>query len=272
MKTPERSVAIVIPCYKASRNACEQLAWRRIWELYGHLPIVLIAPPGLDASLFLAERPTLRIERFPFHTVREYSQLLLQREFYERFRAFDYILIHQLDAYLLRDELAAWCQRGFDYVGAPLFHGFEPAEPAGKLWRVGNGGFSLRRVEAAIKVLSSTRRYRSPGQHWAERPQSDASFARRLRWLGEGLLNVTRIHNDVRWATLSNFNEDIFWSVDAVHFWPEFRVPDIEMGLRFAFDYAPAYCYEQTGQQLPFGCHAWARYDPGFWRRFIPSF
>jgi len=263
-------VAIVVPCYKRELSATERIAYRRLWELYSHLPIVMMAPPWLDVSDYVAEHPSLKVERFEFLTVRDYSQLLLQSHFYERFRDFHYILIYQLDCYFLRDELLEWCQRGYDYIGSPLFHGYEPPQPEGKLWCVGNGGFSLRNVEAALKVLASRKRYLTPIQYWAQTPSEPGLFSKITRFFS-GLLRLTRIHNDIRWATLSNFNEDIFWSINAPHFWPGFKLPDLKTGLQFAFDYAPAHCYEQAGHRLPFACHAWQRYDLPFWQKFIPE-
>lgn len=44
---------------------------------------------------------------------------MLSAEFYERFLAWDYILLCQTDAFVFRDELADWCARGYDYIGAP---------------------------------------------------------------------------------------------------------------------------------------------------------
>ena len=264
------TVAIIVPICRSMLEGHEAIAYRRIRDLYGHLPIVLVAPAGVEVTGFLAEDPALRVERFAFQTVRDYSQLLLQREFYERFTHYEFILIHQLDAYLLKDELHAWCAQDYDYLGAPFFRDFEPLQPAGRLWRVGNGGFSLRKVAAALAVLDSTRRWRTPAQYWAERPRSARLRGLARRALASGA-KVTPFHNDVRWAALHNFHEDVFWSVEAPHFWPEFRLPGVEAGLRFAFDYAPAHCYELNGRELPFGCHAWPRYDLAFWRRFIPE-
>lgn len=39
----------------------------------------------------------------------------------------------------------------------------------------------------------------------------------------------------------------------------------------FAFERSPRYLLRLTGGRLPFGCHAWAKYDfYGFWSRYIP--
>lgn len=265
-----QEVAIVVPCYKTQLSPSERISYRRIWEIYGHLPLIMMAPPDLDVSGFMAEHPTLKVERFAFRTVRDYSQLLLQADFYQRFSSYRYILIYQLDCYILRDELQSWCDQGYDYIGAPLFHDFEPPQPEGKLWRVGNGGFSLRNVQAALDVLASRRRYQTPRQHWSQ-SRPGPGIGQKTKWLVDGALKTTRFHNDVRWAVLCNFHEDVFWSVDAPHFLPGFKLPDLATGLRFAFDYAPAYCYEQAGKRLPFACHAWQRYDLPFWKHFIPE-
>ena len=46
---------------------------------------------------------------------------------------------------------------------------------------------------------------------------------------------------------------------------PEFKVASLEQGLRFAFEASPRTCFEMNGGRLPFGCHAWGRYDREFW-------
>ncbi len=62
---------------------------------------------------------------------------------------------------------------------------------------------------------------------------------------------------------------DIFWSDEAVHYYPDFKIADVATGLRFAFEVSPRLCLERNQQQLPFGCHAWARYDRAFWEPYL---
>jgi hypothetical protein len=62
---------------------------------------------------------------------------------------------------------------------------------------------------------------------------------------------------------------DIFWSDEAVHYYPEFKIADVATGLRFAFEVSPRVCLERNHHQLPFGCHAWARYDRAFWEPYL---
>lgn len=45
---------------------------------------------------------------------------MLSAEFYDRFAAYEYVLIYQLDAFVFADRLAEFCQMGYDYIGAPV--------------------------------------------------------------------------------------------------------------------------------------------------------
>jgi hypothetical protein len=67
------------------------------------------------------------------------------------------------------------------------------------------------------------------------------------------------------------YNEDAFWSFEAMQFDPLFRVAPLNEALKFAFEMNPAYCYNLNGGQLPFCCHAWARYDRAFWENMLKS-
>ena len=47
--------------------------------------------------------------------------LMLSPFFYESFLDFKYVLIHQLDVFIFKDELNYWCNQNYDYIGAPWF-------------------------------------------------------------------------------------------------------------------------------------------------------
>ena len=113
-----------------------------------------------------------------FTDIHAYNTLMLSPEFYERFTAYRYILIAQLDTYIFRDELQAWCARGYDYVGAPWIVRDIYRHPLMRLCsaikkryceatgkpnsqvtgnKVGNGGLSLRKVESHLRVTRQLR-------------------------------------------------------------------------------------------------------------------
>ena len=84
---------------------------------------------------------------------------MLNPNFYQRFRRFEYILIYQLDAFVFSDRLEEFCRLGYDYIGAPWplgdgnKHNEELVVEGNHFLTVGNGGFSLRRVQACIDAL-----------------------------------------------------------------------------------------------------------------------
>lgn len=83
--------------------------------------------------------------------------------------------------------------------------------------RVGNGGLSLRRVEAFRRACAT---YRTEAENY--------------------LADPCHLHN-----------EDVFWAVVP----REFRYPAPDEALRFSVDTHPAYALRRLDGSLPFGCH-----------------
>ena len=247
----------------------EQISWNHLQHHLGEaFEIRLFLPNELPSPL-----PGVREERFPpeyFRGVETYSRLLLSESFYRRFEDFEHLLIYQLDALVFSNGLREWCGAGYDYVGAPWWH--DPEHPDRGLSRAGNGGLSLRRVEAFLEVLTS-RRYREEEvsllEQWRSSRLPDLEGSGRRRLFKR--LNVLRdVRRGAAWYAGSyTLNEDRFWSDRAHLFRPGFRVAEAATALRFAFERQPRRCYEINGRQLPFGCHAWARYDREFWEPFL---
>lgn len=82
---------------------------------------------------------------------------MLSVNFYRSFKEYEFMLIYQLDSYVFRDELLDWCEKDYDYIGAPVHNfildNFSQRIDIATL----NGGFSLRKINSALRVLSSFR-------------------------------------------------------------------------------------------------------------------
>jgi hypothetical protein len=219
--------------------------------------MAVIHPRSLDVSGLKTTLPTTRFEAFEdryFAGISGYNALMLSPCFYERFADSTYILIHQLDAYVFRDELEYWCAQGYDYIGAPwlvrpvyrfpLFrlaswlkkqYCLATGTPNGQItrYRVGNGGFSLRKVSSHLKAT------------------------RDLSKVIEFYL--AHKHNHI-------FHEDVFFAVEVNRHQMGFHYPHYMEALKFSFDKYPALCFRLNGNQLPFGCHSWyGRKMKRFW-------
>lgn len=239
-------VAVVIPVYKSTMSDLELIAYRQCMRiLSGQHKIIIVSPEGLQlpAEIQQNQHNTEVFEERYFEDIAGYNDLMVSRQFYRRFTDFEYILIYQLDAFVFQDSLHEWCRMGFDYVGAPSLQDDAflnlGAEAKDKL-RLGmeqskpvlNGGLSLRKVRTMLRYLSVYNFFYP-------------------RWTG---------------------NEDKLFCLDARRLKPMqlfIKIPDWQTAMDFAFEKSPAACYALKNQRLPFGCHAWERYDRTFWKPFI---
>lgn len=237
--------AVVIPIYKDQPTEFERVSFRRCVEVLGKYPVLLVGPENLNIEEYKKISSDVVFIPFPracFASIPSYNKLLVSSRFYERFLEYEYILIYQLDAFVFEDRLEYWCKQGYDYIGAPWITGKWILELKDRFrlpfdkWinRVGNGGFSLRKVESFY------------------------TSAKRLRWLTFLIPN--------------KYHEDFFWSTIVHSLLPSFKIPAVKDALMFAFEEDPAKAYEITNQQLPFGCHAWEKYDLNFWKAEFAKF
>lgn len=262
-------VAVVIPVYKPSMNRNEEISFRQTLRVLATHPIIIVCPESLDLAKYnvIAGRcnNVLLRESFNdtyFRNIAGYNRLLLSEEFYMRFAQYKYILIAQLDTYVFRDELLLWCDKGYDYIGAPLiWYGMKIDQGI-----VGNGGFSLRRVEAFLNYFRGSKLVLplSGIAQWinfAAKP-----YTRWFIWL----LMAMGWHNTPRsFAKQCRHNEDRFWSgkLDGTNY--ELKKPAVAEAMDFAWERCPSELYARIGH-LPFGCHAWEKYEyDAFWHQYI---
>lgn len=270
-----KSCRVIVPIYRETLSADEEISLRSIRRHLSCHGICFVAPRSLDLSAVIREDES--VERFDedfFSGIAGYNRLLMSIELYERFEEYSHILICQLDCLVFRDELSEWVRKGYDYLAAPWFKEFlEKAE--GGLWRVGNGGFSLRNVKSCLRVLrkkvpkGSLYPFCGSNPWEPSLPEEDSGrYSRRI--LRHRLLNPLGERITVEQeARLYRHHEDLFWSLEAVKIDGSFRVASAEEALPFAFEMAPRWCFQENGSRLPFGCHAWARYDRGFWEEIL---
>jgi hypothetical protein len=108
----------------------------------------------------------LHVVRLPeehFINVQSYNALMLQPWFYELFTSdYEWMLIHQLDAFLLSNQIQKFCELGYHYYGTPWLIDFpqyrtlfnrHPIKINRRHFQVGNGGLSLRHLEKTVDLL-----------------------------------------------------------------------------------------------------------------------
>ena len=237
---------VVVPAYKEGLSESERFSLRRCVEVFAPHGVALCVPEKLALDDYLREYEGFAVRRFSaeyFADIAGYNRLMLSAEFYSAFAAHTYILIYQLDAYAFSDRLLEFCALGYDYIGAPWSNGLARSKfrGAARLKRafkwlpvtyeceVGNGGFSLRRVQTMLAYL----------------------------------------RNHPRAARRWKFNEDLFWAVAGKRHPREMRVAPLPIARDFAFEENPSRNLELNRGQLPFGCHAFDKHEPEVYRRLF---
>jgi hypothetical protein len=254
--------AVAIPLYKEVLSSAEVQSIERTLSLLAEHDIFIVGPQSLKPYLLMLSKKyddRLKIQLFSdgfFTSIAGYNQLLMSERFYAAFEAYQYLLIVQTDALVLKNELSSWCEKGYSYIGAPIFEGFTtPTQPLQCL-SIGNGGFSLRKVADFLKVLRRPYLFKNKlMEHWPGNWLSCCYRYLKDYWCYS--FKNTQINVSV--------NEDIFWGLFVPARCEYFQVPAPSEASKFAFDAAPKDLYWQNNQQLPFGCHAGERYDRSFW-------
>lgn len=263
---PSTDCHVVVPVYRPLTPVETIVVSNNARMLRDH-PFVVIGPEGAHEALSQVETliraagAEARVQPFPdgdFAGISGYNALLKTRRFVDAFDGADFILICQTDAVILDDDLNRWLASGYDFVGAPHFVGYdEPSLPA-RFAKGANGGLSLRSLRAARMALDRVKIL--PRTLLAKSVVLSGLAALSARTLGTRMCMIPK----------PNLNEDVFWSVELPRCDPRFRVAPPEVAAAFAFEVLPRHLMDLRGGRLPFGCHAWQRYDQEFWLGVFP--
>lgn len=272
------AVCIVVPVYKDELERYESISLEQCCKILYTYPIVLVTYSDLNLEktkeYILHKFPNTKIsianfDKAYFKDISAYNKLMLSAEFYEYFRNYDCILIHQLDAFVFKDELNYWAERKYDYIGAPWFQNYGEGNDNQSLWQTGNGGLSLRNPKTFLKILKK----RGPvkGLNSIVKEYQHLNATQKLLKSPVVALKLLGIRNNISYYVEKfHQNEDTFWSSFASKYC-NLSVPGPEEALKFSFECAPLRLYKMNSNNLPFGCHAWWRYDLDFWKPFIKA-
>lgn len=259
-------VTVIIPIYKTELQPHEQAAMKQMGSMFVDRDVAFVCPETLDVTpLEGFMRSNWRVERFDpnfFAGRKGYNRLMLSEELYQRFERSAYLLVCQTDVWIFEDRLDEWCSLGYDYIGAPwlpasgevsgwnllqrgayqvrrlwgrVMPGFHPINLK---WKVGNGGFSLRKVDAMLGVIRS---HRDVVNQIAEQGDHVECF------------------------------EDVFWGVGVNQRWPgTLQIPDAKTAAQFAIEGHPDMAMRLTEGRLPMGAHAFQKKrNYKHWRKYI---
>lgn len=260
----KKDIVVVVPIYLSTLTPEEEVSLKQCLTILAEYRIVIIKPENLNITHLESYYSLPEIIDFPdecFLNLRAYNKLVLSKGFYLRFSSFQYMLIYQLDAYVFKDELLFWANKGFDYIGAPwvpwkkryltllgrymlLFQRFWWKLMDKKrlynekyfYYQVGNGGFSLRKIQKMIEITDCYRK------EIDNQLADDSPF----------------------------YPEDIFLLLNLTDKRCQLSKPPFVDALKFAMEHNPKWAYEYNNESLPFGCHNWTDKNMfPFWSQII---
>jgi hypothetical protein len=265
-----KRACVVVPIYKSQWTAYEQISLSQCIKVLHNYDIFLVMPERLEADLKdhqLIREQKLGYKTFAnafFRDIPAYNRLLKSPGFYKAFLDYEFMLIHQLDAFVFKDELHNWCDLNYDTIGAPLFEGHDFAGKDSAIVGQGNGGFCLRKVKSCYDVVTRYRRLNFKREF--EGPVAPF-YLRWYRFIKHDLL-----FNWSGYPFQPIINEDLFWAELVPKVFPDFKVPKPAKAIGFSFEVNPGLLFARNGHELPFGCHAWWKYDLEFWRKHIEAY
>ena len=170
-----KDVCIVIPIYKDNINnkliEYEIDSIRNTIRLMKNYDIYFLCNENLNTLWYKKiksnSQQNIYFKYYNFKNREEYINMCLDYKFYKIFYNYDYMLICQTDVWIFKDELLYWCNKGYDYIGAPnnvqneglneLFikthinHNCNDININEDILHY-NGGFSLRNIKSFYKI------------------------------------------------------------------------------------------------------------------------
>lgn len=258
--------SILIPIYKSNPSEYEIISFDKCLRTLSKYDIYIVTFRELDLYIYkeISKRNNKDIQfsyfdRSYFSSLRGYNKLMMCQDFYLSFKDYDYMLVYQLDAYVFRNDLDYWCNLNYDYIGSPWFEDHKSYEDGKSLWKVGNGGLSLRKVSKFIEVTNK-KNYKLNYKFYYDYFKS---------------FNAPKYKSAIISFICTFFfkykiNEDYFLIYLSDYLNMGIKVPDIPLAIDFAFEKSPSYLYVLNNNKLPFACHAFEKNEfNSFWSKFI---
>lgn len=258
-------VKVVLPIYKSKLDEFNLLNVKNNIQTLKYYTFSIICPEGLDIREIekLLNNINYEIVRFSpnyFKDIDGYNRLMLSELFYKEYLNIDYVLICQTDVYVFRDELDYWINQGYDYIGAPwigtpqnlyikslvyienLLRKFRGKKKKGydHLFKVGNGGFSLRKVNKHYQIVVM---HRELIEYYLEKKEPN------------------------------NYHiEDVFFSLKVPTLDSSFNIPNWKTALNFCIDRKPKLALKLNKGKLPFAIHGYNKQKVSkFWKSIMKN-
>lgn len=282
-----KQVIVTIPVYKEHPSIAEVASFKQGLTTLRNYDICIFTHKGCNLGEYrkLSDEvgKTYSVQYFDanyFKSVQGYNDLCFSALFYERFSDYEFMFIYQLDAWVFRDELEYWCNKGYDYIGAPIFHAYNSKHFTNHFAGIGNGGLCLRRISHCLTIVKGDRNkplikpyplfvlYYYLGRY---NDKFTKNWINRLRIIPTVIAKIFGKYNTIDYYQKNHINEDMIFGTWSTKSWGyQGNIPSMEEAMHFSLEVHPEDLYHKMGDKLPFGCHAFEKWEyDSFWSNHI---
>lgn len=255
-----KQVVIIIPIYKNVASKYELIALQQCEKILSNYPKIVIKPQDLKPPNYLNNLTILKTVSFDnqyFNDIAGYNKLMLSAEFYGAFLDYQFMLIYQLDCFVFSDKLNYWCNKNWDYIGAPWI-----TKTYHKNWLQ----IKFKTIKQYFKDRFNHQNNNLPNQHQLNNRVGNGGLSLRKVKKMYDLCLFLNPKIAFYLAQKSNlYNEDVFWSIEVNRNTTILNIPNCAEALTFAFEVPPVKANTLIPENLPFGCHDWDKYA-NYWR------
>lgn len=228
-----KSVVIVVPIYKTKLSVLEEISLKQLFNVLDKYPICFVAPERLNITDGSMYGKSYLVEKF------------------------DDVYFENIDGYNKLCLSVSFYERFLDYDFMLIYQ---------------LDAFVFSDIIGYFCSLN----YDYIGALWPYGLFRYVGCANAIWYVGNGGFSLRKIRSFINLLStheksvkLHNDNEDIFFSsMDG----KDFIVAPYDIALKFSFETYVRDCFEMNNRELPFGCHAWEKYDILFWKEYIEKY
>ncbi|QRR03737.1 DUF5672 family protein [Dyadobacter sandarakinus] len=183
-------VTVIVPVLNPDINPVEERLLHHSLQMLSGYPLIFVTYEGADLSIVREHHEDIDIVHFPaefFRSRDAFARLLLMEDFYLRFNWCDFLMVHELNSWIIKDELYYWCKQGYDFMKAGAaghvpgnffqqLTGYSPAQKEAFASGFENNGLYLCRIERMLSTLAGLKKTAYQYRHDTSLHQADAVF------------------------------------------------------------------------------------------------
>lgn len=260
-------VDIVIPVYRETPTEDDLIALKQAFKILNLHKITFVHPKSLNLSAYKKFEADFKgFDDFYFKDIFGYNQLMMSIDFYRSFSQ-KYILIYQTDCFVFKDELLFWCEKDYDYIGAPWIR--KSTKVPHIKWFFDTG---VAKIKSAVNFKGNRRWQKNKSLLYNAVGNGGLSLRKREKFIEilEKIPEVAKIYLD-RKNSGRFYAEDVFFSIEPQRNNISFLKPPYMEACAFSIENRQTIAMKINNGKIPFGCHRWNK-DRNFWQKIFKDY